>query len=349
MNTWIPVIAGLIASLIITPMAIKAAHKVGAVDMPDARKVHQGAMPRMGGVAIYGGFLIGALLLGVYTRQLFSLLLAGTIVFGAGLYDDIKGISPRKKLLVQIIAAMVLVSSGVYVKFVTNPFSGGMIDLGVFGMPLTILWLVGMSNAINLIDGLDGLSSGISTIASLTIAVVCYTRGDYLTCVLAAILAASALGFLRYNFHPAKTFMGDCGSLFLGFMLGALAVMGFSKGATLISLFSPLLIMGIPICDTCFAIIRRLFQKKPIFQADKGHLHHCLLSYGLSHSQTVLVIYAVSLLMGVSAVLLAVLTTSQAVIILIITMALIFIGADKIGVLRGKKSLATQKPSKSKV
>lgn len=349
MYFWLPVIAALLVSMLATPLAIRFAHKYGVVDLPNARKVHQGSMPRMGGVAIYVGFLVGALLLEAFSRQIFALLLAGSVIMGAGLYDDVKGLSPKAKLLLQIVAALILVQSGVFVKFITNPFSGGMISLGVFAIPLTVLWLVGMSNAINLVDGLDGLSSGISAIAALTISVICFTRGDLTTSALAAILAGAALGFLRFNFHPARTFMGDCGSLFLGFMLGALAVMGFSKGATLISIFSPLLIMGIPLCDTLFAIVRRIFQKRPIFQADKGHLHHCLLGCGLSHSQTVLVIYGISLLMGVAAVLLAVLTTSQAMFILIITLALTFLGADKIGVLRGREPIALQKPFKSKV
>ena len=336
----IPILAALLCSLALTPVAIKLAHKWGVVDMPNERKVHNSAMPRMGGLAIYGGFMAGMLLLGRFDRQTLSLIASATIVMGIGLYDDMHGISPKLKLLGQVLASLVLVQSGVVVQFLTNPFNGGVMSLGFFAYPLTIVWLVGISNAINLVDGLDGLSAGISAISALTISVICYIRGDGLTCVIAAIVAAAALGFLRFNFHPAKTFMGDCGSLFLGFLLGALSVMGFSKGATLISIFCPFLIVGIPICDTFFAIIRRSVQKKPIFQADKGHLHHCLLSCGLSHSQTVLVIYAISLLMSVAAVLMAVLTTSQAVLIFIITLVLVLYGAKKIGVLRGKAAPA---------
>lgn len=176
---WLPIIGGMLAALFTTPLAIKFARKFGVVDLPNARKVHEKPMPRMGGIAIYAGFMVGALLLGVYSRQMFSLLLSASIVMGIGLYDDIRGISPKGKFLAQIVAALVFVESGALVKFITNPFSGGMISLGVFAIPLTVLWLVGMSNAINLVDGLDGLSSGISTIAALTISVVCYARGIF--------------------------------------------------------------------------------------------------------------------------------------------------------------------------
>ncbi|MEG1500866.1 MAG: MraY family glycosyltransferase [Clostridiales bacterium] len=345
MYFWLPVIAALLIALLATPAAIRLAHKVGAVDIPNARKVHTGAMPRLGGLGIYAGFVVGTILMGVFSRQVFALLVTGSMVMAVGLYDDMKGISPKGKLLGQLIAAILLAQSGFYIDFITNPFSGGVISLGIFAMPISVLWMVGMSNAVNLVDGLDGLSAGISAIAALTIAVICFTRGDMTTCTLAAVLAAAAFGFLRYNFHPAKTFMGDCGSLFLGFTLGALAINGFSKGATIISIFIPFLIMGIPIFDTIFAIIRRKFLKKPIFEADKGHLHHCLLSCGLSHSQAVLVIYAICLTMGIAAVLMAVLTTSQAVLVLICIIFLTFWGADKIGVLRGTKKSRLQKQS----
>ncbi len=343
MYFWLPIFVALLVALLVTPVAIRLAHKLGVVDLPNARKVHVGAMPRMGGVAIYAGFVVGALLLGYFTRQVAALLIAGTLVMGVGLYDDIKGISPKGKLLVQLVAALVLIKGGVYVQFITNPFDGGVISLGIFAIPLSVLWLVGMSNAVNLVDGLDGLSAGVSSIAALTIAVACFVQGNLVTCSLAAVLAAAACGFLRYNFHPAKTFMGDCGSLFLGFMLGALAMMGFSKGATIISIFIPFLIMGIPIFDTMFAIIRRLFQHKPIFEADKGHLHHCLLSCGLSHRQTVLVIYGISLVMGAAAVLMATLTTPQAIAILILVTFATFWGADRLGVLRGSKGSRLEK------
>ncbi|MCL1906156.1 MAG: undecaprenyl/decaprenyl-phosphate alpha-N-acetylglucosaminyl 1-phosphate transferase [Clostridiales bacterium] len=328
----------LAAALLATPLAIYAARKLNVVDIPNERKVHQAAVPRMGGVAIYGAFVLGALALGLYTRPVAALLVASSIVMFVGWVDDVRGISPKVKLLGQVFASLILIKGGFYVQFITNPFTdGGLISLGIFTIPVTILWLTGISNAVNLIDGLDGLSAGVCAIAALTMTIVCFVQGQLQTAALAAVLAAASFGFLRYNFYPARTFMGDCGSLFLGFVLGALAIMGLSKGATVVSIFTPLIIMGIPIFDTFFAIIRRIFLHRPIFEADKGHLHHSLLSLGLSHRQTVLSIYAVSVIMGLSAVLLALLTSAQAMILLIILVIAIFAGAEKLGVLRGNQ------------
>lgn len=327
----------LIIALIATPISIRVADKLHIVDQPNARKVHQSSIPRMGGVAIYIAFVAGTMFFGVYTRQVAALLVAGTIVMLFGLIDDARGISPKVKLLGQVFASLVLIQGGFCIRFITNPFDGGLISLGIFAVPVTVIWLTGVSNAVNLIDGLDGLSAGVSAIAALTMTIVCFTQGDVVTAALAAILAAAAFGFLRFNFHPAKTFMGDCGSLFLGFILGALAVMGLSKGATVISIFIPLIIMGIPVFDTFFAIVRRMFLHRPIFQADNGHLHHSLLSLGLSHTQTVLIIYAISVVLGFCAVLMALLTSSQAVMVLIIITVVTFVGADRLGVLRGNR------------
>jgi len=337
MLTWIGVAIAFIAALALTPLAIKLAKKFNIVDIPNQRKVHTQATPRLGGIAIYAAFVLGALALAVYTREVAALLIAGTIVMVTGLVDDIRGISPKAKLIGQVVASLVLVQAGFYVQFITNPFTGGIISLGFWGIPLTVFWLVGISNTVNLIDGLDGLSAGVSAIAALATTIVCLSQGAILPAALAAVLAASALGFLPWNFHPAKTFMGDCGSLLLGFLLGAFALMGLSKGATVISIFIPFIIMGVPFFDTSFAVIRRLFLKKPIFEADKMHLHHSLLSLGMSHSQTVLTIYALSLVMGLAAVLMAILTSSQAVVVLIIITIATFAGAEFLGVLRGKR------------
>lgn len=345
---WLAIPAALIFTLLLTPITIKLAHKLGAVDIPNERKVHQGAKPRIGGLAIYFGFVVGALLLGQYSWQVAGLLIGATLVMLGGFYDDLKGISPKGKLLIQLVAALILIKCGYCFEFITNPFTGGVISLGFLAVPLTLIWLIGISNAINLVDGLDGLSAGISAIAAATMSVVCYSQGNLLASGLAAVLAAAAFGFLRYNFFPSKTFMGDCGSLFLGFCLGAIAVLGLSKGATMVSIFIPLIILGIPIFDTMFAIIRRLFQHKSIFEADKGHLHHCLLGLGLSHANTVLVIYAISFLMGLCAVLMAVLTTPQAIVLLILITVFTFIGADALGVLRGKGVLQAKKQQHSK-
>ena len=346
---WLGVSISLITALLTTPLAIFVAKKLNVVDIPNERKVHNNAIPRMGGVAIYGAFVLGALALGIYTRPVAALLIGCSMVMFIGWIDDVIGISPKVKLIGQVLASLVLIKGGFYVQFITNPFTdGGLISLGVFAIPVTILWLTGVSNAVNLIDGLDGLSAGVSAIAALTMTIVCLVQGQTDTAALAAVLAAAAFGFLRYNFHPARTFMGDCGSLFLGFVLGALAIMGLSKGATVISIFIPMIIMGIPVFDTAFAIIRRIFLRKPIFEADKGHLHHSLLSLGLSHRQTVLTIYAISAVMGLAAVMLALLTSAQAVILLLMVFIGAVAGAERLGVLRGNQHyrLHSKKPIK---
>ena len=346
-NLWLGVVLAMITAICLTPPVIWLAKKLNVVDKPNERKVHQGSMPRMGGVAIYLAFVVGTLALGVYTRQVAALLVGSSVVMFVGWVDDIRGISPKIKLLGQIVASLILVYGGFNVEFITNPFSdSGIISLGVLSVPVTILWLTGISNAVNLIDGLDGLSAGVSAIAALTMTVICIVQEQYAVAALAAVLAAAAFGFLRYNFHPARTFMGDCGSLFLGFVLGALAIMGLSKGATTISIFIPLIIMGIPVFDTFFAIIRRVFLRRPVFEADKDHLHHSLLKRGLSHRQTVLTIYAISTVLGVCAVLLAVLTSAQAMILLILVIVITLAGAEKLGVLRGNREQRAAKTTK---
>ncbi len=339
MRIWLALVVAFVAALALTPVAIKLAIRYNIVDIPNQRKIHTKPTPRMGGVAIYAAFVIGALLLGVYTRQVAALLIAGSIVFFTGLLDDFRDISPWVKLGGQIVAALVLVYFGFTVRFITNPFNGSIISLGWFSIPITVLWLAGISNAVNLIDGMDGLSSGVSAIAALSTAVVCISQGEFVAAALAGVLAVSALGFLPWNFNPAKTFMGDCGALFLGFILGALALMGLSKGATVISVFIPFMILGVPVFDTFCAIIRRIFLRKPIFEADKMHLHQTLLSLGLTQRQTVLAIYVLALVMGVCAVLMAVLATAQAAIVLIATVSFAFAGAEWLGVLRGKRHI----------
>lgn len=326
----------LVVSLLATPLVSKLAFKIGAVDRPDKRKVHSRLMPRLGGLAIYLGFMIAMFLRGGELAQFAGLLIGGTIIVGIGVLDDIMDIPPRIKFLGQLTAAAVAVWLGVRVTVITNPF-GDPFQLPVWlGAVLTVLWIAGVTNAVNLIDGLDGLAGGLASIAAVTLAVVGWKAGNEVIVLPALILAASTLGFLRYNFFPAKIFMGDSGSMFLGFALACLSVVGLAKTATVVSVFIPILILGIPIFDTLFAIIRRYVNNQPIFKADKEHLHHRLLQIGLSHRQTVLVIYAVNLVLGASAVWMTALATDQAVMISVGLVVVIFFGADRIGVLRKK-------------
>lgn len=330
------VITAFLISLLMTPYIKKVAFRVGAVDRPDERKVHSRIMPRMGGLAIFLAFTITILLVEPMTKSIVGLLAGGALILLLGIADDIVGVSPRVKILGQILAAGVLVGFGVKISFLTNPFGGEMFKLPIAGVPLTIFWIVGVTNAVNLVDGLDGLAGGLAAIASLTLAVIGWSNDQMMIVVPAVVLSASICGFLKYNFHPAKIFMGDSGSLFLGYMLAGLSVYGLTKGAAVVSVFVPILILGIPIFDTLYAIVRRFINNQPIFEADKGHLHHRLLAIGLSHRQTVFVIYGISGLLGASAVMLTFLTTAQAFIVFVGITILVLIGANRISAMSAK-------------
>lgn len=341
-----------ILALIITPLIKKLAVKIGATDAPNARKVHTKVMPRLGGVAIYAAFTLTVLFTQNLNNHIIGLLIGGTVITMVGFIDDVYGLSPKLKLLGQLVAAVILIIFDYKVRFITNPLgAGAIIDLDYLAIPVTLFWIIGITNAVNLIDGLDGLAAGTSAIAAVTMALVGWFNGQTAAASLALILAASILGFLRYNFHPAKIFMGDSGSLFLGFTLGALAISGLTKGATVISLFIPVVILGIPIMDTLFAIVRRFSNGKPIFQPDKKHLHHCLLELGLSHKQTVLVIYFIDACLGASAVVLSKLSSDQSSIVLITLATLVIVGANKLGVLsvKSRRTITKIEPGKAKL
>lgn len=329
---WAVGLAGILAWGI-TPLLIRLAPRIGAVDGPNHRKVHTCAMPCLGGAAIYIGFVIGMLAAGQVEERALALLAGGTAVFFLGVIDDCFELSPRVKLAGQIAAALLLVLLGVQVEFITHPLSGEAIELGLWAIPLTVLWVVGVTNAVNLIDGLDGLAAGVSMLAAVTLAVVAWREGETAVGLWALILAGSTAGFLRYNFHPARIFMGDSGAMFLGFNLAAMSVLGLTKSATAFSLIIPFVILGIPILDTFFAIVRRLAQGQPIFQADKEHLHHCLLAVGLTHRQTVLVIYAVSAVFGGSAIAFTYFTPPQAMLVLGVLSVVVMVAAGRLGVL----------------
>ncbi|AKP45815.1 MULTISPECIES: glycosyltransferase family 4 protein [Bacillus] len=290
-----------IASLLLTPLAKKLAIAIGAVDKPNYRKVHQKIMPRMGGLAIFLSFLIGLLVLRPQDPYNWPIIIGSFIIVLTGLLDDKFELSPKLKLAGQLLAAIVVVViGGVHVEFINLPF-GGQLEFGLLSVPLTILWIVGVTNAINLIDGLDGLAAGVSSIALITISFMAFLKGDAYVMSIALILLGSTLGFLIYNFHPAKIFMGDTGALFLGYMMSVVSLLGF-KNVTVLSFVIPVIILGVPISDTFFAIIRRFIHKKPLSAPDKSHLHHCLLRMGYTHKQTVLIIYAISAMFGLAAI-----------------------------------------------
>ncbi|WP_248929401.1 glycosyltransferase family 4 protein [Paenibacillus hamazuiensis] len=332
-------IAACLIALLLTPFVKRFAFWVGAVDAPNQRKVHTRIMPRLGGLAIFLAF-VGAYFIispAIETHKsdvAVGLLVGGAIVVLVGALDDRFDLSPKVKLLGQILAACVVVYSGVVIDLVNVPFGDMTISLTWLAVPLTILWIVGVTNAINLIDGLDGLSAGVSGIATATIMVLALMMGNVTVVLLSVILLGSIVGFLFFNFHPAKIFMGDSGALFLGFSLATLSILGF-KQATVVSLLIPVMILGVPLSDTFFAIMRRWVNKMPISAADKSHLHHCLLQLGLSHRQTVLVIYGISLIFGLCSVLFAqIQDTLWAMVILIaILLSVMVVGAEAIGII----------------
>lgn len=282
--------------LAIIPFIKKVAYHVGALDIPDARKVHKNAMPRLGGLGIYMGFLLGYILFGQMSLRMNAILIGSFIIIITGIVDDIKPIPAKVKFLFQIVAACVVAFYGEILLHDLSAF-GFNIDFGIFSYPITVLFIVGIINCINLIDGLDGLAAGLSSIYFITIGIVIvgwkHTFG--LDAVITFIMLGATLGFLCHNFNPAKIFMGDSGSMFLGYMIAVIALLGF-KNVTLTTLLAPICLLAIPIMDTLFAIVRRIVNKKPISEPDKQHLHHQLLNLNLSHRNVVLVIYAVDIL-----------------------------------------------------
>lgn len=333
-------------ALLLTPLVKKFAVKVGAVDVPNARKVHTRIMPRLGGLGIFLAFLLSLLAVlpfvpdGMLSSRdinfIAAFLIGGTLITLIGALDDRFDLNAKLKFLAQIaVACMVVFAFDIRVDFVNVPFQDAYSSLESWiSIPLTIFWIVGVTNAINLIDGLDGLAAGVSGIAIGTIFVMSVLMGNYMVAMLCLVLLGSIIGFLFFNFHPAKIFMGDTGSLFLGFCLAMLSMLGF-KQIAIVSFITPLIIIGVPLSDTFFAIIRRKLQKKPIFSPDKGHLHHCLRELGFSHRQTVLIIYGIAAFFGVLAVIQSSAALNEAnwvtFVVICIMMFFLQIGAEVIG------------------
>ena len=328
-------------ALILTPAVIALARRTGALDAPDARKVHARPIPRIGGVGIYAAFMASILiqltfidLPPEFMTSLIGLIAGSTIIVFIGLVDDYCDLPARLKLLGQIIAAAVLVIGfDVRIDVITDPL-GDYIYLEYLAIPATIFWVVGLTNTVNLIDGLDGLAAGVSSIAALTILLVALEEGIPFVAMVTAALAGAAVGFLYYNFNPARIFMGDTGSMFLGFMLAGVSVVGAVKSAATIALIVPILALGLPILDTAFAIVRRARNHRPIFKPDKGHLHHRLLAHGFTQKQAVLLMYVVSALFGLCALALTSVSIQAAALIIFIVGMAVFLGARKLGILR---------------
>jgi len=286
---------------LIIPFVRKVAVHVGALDIPDKRKVHKTPIPRMGGVGIFLGFLLGYMLFGEPSSIMNSILIGSFIIVLTGVVDDIKPLKASTKFIGQLVAALIIVFYGNIIMKDLSAF-GLYIDFGIFAYPITVFFILGCINCINLIDGLDGLSGGISSIYFLTIGVIATIQGKLsLDCVLTFVMLGSTLGFLIHNFNPASIFAGDSGSMFLGFMIAVIALLGF-KNVTMTSLIIPLLVLAIPILDTLFAIIRRTLKGESISTPDKFHIHHQLLRRNFSQKTTVLIIYGVDLLFAAASI-----------------------------------------------
>lgn len=312
-----------VAAMALTPLCKRIAIKADAVDYPNERRVNKTPIPRMGGIAIFGGVLICLVLLGIGIKFLgfanpfeivpypdpnassvnYPLALAGVaFMFFVGIVDDVKQLRARYKFIGQIIAACIVTASGLLFSSIRDPFSSGFIEFGWFSYPLTVFYLVAFANVINLIDGLDGLAAGISAISAVTIFIFAVNTQRYDAAFCSIIIAGACVGFLRYNFNPASIFMGDSGALFLGFSLGAVSLLAIARSAFIMSVMVPVLAAGIPVLDTAAAILRRARAHRSIGEPDKGHIHHRLLEAGFSQRKTVLIMWGWTLILAASGI-----------------------------------------------
>jgi UDP-GlcNAc:undecaprenyl-phosphate GlcNAc-1-phosphate transferase len=307
----------------VSPLAILISRKTGAIDVPsDNRRMHKRPVPRLGGLAIFASFFVCALILqslissGVIAGpdseemigKLRAILISGSLIFLLGLVDDYKDIKARYKFIGQIVCAAIAFILGIRIPAIAvfgwqfSEESAG----GIFiAFVVTVVWLVCITNMMNLIDGLDGLAAGVSGIAALTIAYSAYINGYYIAAFAMAILAGSAFGFLPFNFYPAKIFMGDAGAMFLGFAIASVSIISPAKGATIVAIIAPVIVLGVPAFDAAFAIFRRWIRGKPVFEADKGHLHHQLTRIGIGQRRAALMLYGISGIMGIAAIVLS--------------------------------------------
>lgn len=292
--------AGLIAFTMTPPVRVLA-FRIGAVDIPlDQRRMHKKPIPRIGGLAIFFGFTASTMIFCNPTKELLTIWIGGFILVALGILDDVFRLPAMLKFVVQIGAAVIAVVNGVVIDHIS--IGGNYVMFGVWRIPITILWIVGLTNAINLIDGLDGLACGVSAISSASLFCVVLLNGDLHSAMITAILTASCIGFMPFNKNPAKIFMGDTGALFLGFTLAVMSVQGVFKLHTVISFLVPLSIFALPLLDTTVAIIRRVAHGKSPFSPDRGHLHHKLVDMGFTQKNAVRILYAICALLGLVAV-----------------------------------------------
>lgn len=313
-------VAGVV-SLLLTPVVKTFSFKIGAVDVPkDARRMHDHPIPRLGGLAIFLGFIVAVLIFVPLDRAKQGMLLGAVVIVILGIFDDVHALPAMLKFVIQIVAALIATLMGNRIDVLTNPniFSDNPLwELGWLSIPVTVIWIVAITNAVNLIDGLDGLACGVSTISSLTMLVIAMLVSELEVAIVMAALVGACIGFLPYNFNPAKIFMGDTGATFLGFIMATMSVQGMFKMYNLISFVVPFLILGLPIFDVCFAVIRRVSKGQSPMTPDRSHVHHKLIDMGMSQKQAVGTLYVITAILGLSAVVLTASNALKAIVVLI--------------------------------
>ena len=320
----------LVVSFAATPLVKIFAQKVGAMDVPkDGRRMHDHPIPRLGGLAMFLGFLLATLVFSSIDTQVRGMLLGCVVVVTAGVIDDIHPLKWWVKLILQLAAAGITVGHGIRIEVFTNPnlFSEGWLILGWLSVPITILWIVLVTNSVNLIDGLDGLAVGVSGIGSVAMLVIALLVSEGNVAVIMAALAGACLGFIPYNLNPAKIFAGDTGALLLGYVLATMSVIGMFKTYAIISFLLPFLVLALPLFDTIFAILRRVAHGQSPMHPDRGHVHHRLIDMGLSQKQAVAILYCVSTVFGLAAVVLATSGRVKALVVALAFMAIVSIAA----------------------
>jgi UDP-GlcNAc:undecaprenyl-phosphate GlcNAc-1-phosphate transferase len=346
----------ILISLLVTPWVIRYATRIGAMDRPNERKIHHRPVPRLGGLVIYVSFFVSLGILQILNPESLDLIslpptkgvmltIALVLVLGLGIFDDLRPRTPAQKLIVQLVAGTLAYIAGFRFGGVTDPLGRGLLNLGILEYPATLVWIVGITNAFNLIDGLDGLAGGVGVIASFTIFGIALLKNDMSTAIMALIMAGAVVGFLRYNFNPARIFLGDSGSLFLGFALAVFSLQSSTKGSTALAILVPILALGLPIMDTLLSMLRRLLgsllpektRSKPflrkltsMFLPDSGHIHHQLMAQGFSHRTAVLLLYLVSCAFGIVAFAITLANGVGASLILIGVMVATIIGVRQL-------------------
>lgn len=336
MHSYIDYIVAFILSftvaVFITPVVKKIAIKIGATDKPNTRKIHKDIMPRLGGLGIFIGVIAGFLYLQPHSIYMKEIVIGAFIIILVGILDDKYTLPAKYKFIGQLVAAIVVASSGLLIEKFTIPFYGA-VYLDFLSYPVTVIWIVAITNAINLIDGLDGLAAGVSSIAMTSILIMAFADSQFLVVALCFILIGSTLGFLVHNFYPAKIFMGDTGALFLGYSISIISMLGLFKNITIFSFIIPIVVLAVPIFDTVFAIIRRLLNKKSIAAPDKLHLHYCLVNLGFSHRSAVLIIYFFSACFGFSAIIFSNATLWISLLLMIILLLALQFIAEIVGLI----------------